>query len=622
MKHTARDDAAPSPDATLITPGKAASPLLQRVCNGLFRALSELTLPGENNEIAALTPARMAAYYRMLGEDFDPTFLETSPESLSQVYTVLGCLHTLAPTGTSPADPAWAPALLPSGFVRWQLVQCLLRPDIHAKCLQRAVEQFRPCDPATGARLPGIPDQALPSTPDRETTEWYRDQLKELEKSAVREHASPARDPSDRRRGRSPSPRQTTHRTRQSSPSSFSARPQPCYSNPRRFQQRQFSSTTAYARHAACDTDDSDVDSATDDDSDVDVPCSRRSRHPAYFPSMAQSDKLLPRLGLQHGSTKVCYEEEHARRHTVPLAAYSKKPAYGYEPKNAQYIYVMPKSTSPLRMYDDVPISKTRGSSGSSARSTASSSSSRSRRASSAYVSEDDSDSDYFRAPVRVSADVDVGVDVRAGDSRRPARSRAVSSQLPPRVAPPHGRSTSRDSQKRQSCQAKAPRSNMLRPEVYPSPSFSSASISSSSSSSTSSSSRFPAKSRRDGHEQISSRGRRLSRASPEEDDDDDDDDNDDGHGPVRTRNGSPHPIIVAKAYSDEYAIQAIARKPLVGTSHQDRRASCSSASSKSCSSTSSRRDGRSVQDWERQRGRPRSDWSSKLKDSIMARVL
>lgn len=124
-------------------------------------------------DIQTLTPAKLAAFYRLVGGDYDPLFLETSQSSLSFIYQSLGCFHSLQPE-KDPYNPPRTPALTPQGFVRWQTVQLLLGPVEHVPFLQEAVKRFDLTNPADGLAFPSIlPKEALPSQPDAEMVEWH-----------------------------------------------------------------------------------------------------------------------------------------------------------------------------------------------------------------------------------------------------------------------------------------------------------------------------------------------------------------------------------------------------------------------------------------------------------------
>lgn len=124
-------------------------------------------------DVDSLTPTKLAAFYRLVGGDYDPLFLETPHASLSFIYQSLGCFHVLQQEKTPYAPPS-VPALSPQGFVRWQTVQVLLEPDEHVSFLQNAVKRFEIINPADGALFPNLlPKEALPSRPDPEMIQWH-----------------------------------------------------------------------------------------------------------------------------------------------------------------------------------------------------------------------------------------------------------------------------------------------------------------------------------------------------------------------------------------------------------------------------------------------------------------
>ncbi len=131
-------------------------------------------------DIQTLTPAKLAAFYRLVGGDYDPLFLDTSQASLSFIYQSLGCYHTLQPE-KDPYTPPTIPALTPAGFVRWQTVQLLLEPEEHVPFLQEAVKRFDLTNPADGAPFPSIlPKESLPCQPDMEMVEWHENVAEKL----------------------------------------------------------------------------------------------------------------------------------------------------------------------------------------------------------------------------------------------------------------------------------------------------------------------------------------------------------------------------------------------------------------------------------------------------------
>ena len=137
----------------------------------------ELTI-SQNRHVApwdasCLTPLKLSRFYRLVGGNYDPLFLDTPWTSLSFIYQSLGCFHTLQP-GKDPYAAPSVPALTPEGFVRWQTVQVLLGPEEHVPFLQEAVKRFDLINPANSEPFPKtLPKEALPCEPDLEMTQWH-----------------------------------------------------------------------------------------------------------------------------------------------------------------------------------------------------------------------------------------------------------------------------------------------------------------------------------------------------------------------------------------------------------------------------------------------------------------
>ncbi|KAL8672490.1 MAG: hypothetical protein Q9168_003061 [Polycauliona sp. 1 TL-2023] len=140
--------------------------LLVSIANYIVPIPSHLGLP--EPELTFL-----AAFYRLVGGDYDPLFLETPKPSLSFIYQSMGCFHTLQPE----KDPYLAPdipTLTIQGFIRFQTIQLLLEPDLHASFLQNAVKRLDLVNPADGLPFPDrLPRHALPSRPDPEVVTWH-----------------------------------------------------------------------------------------------------------------------------------------------------------------------------------------------------------------------------------------------------------------------------------------------------------------------------------------------------------------------------------------------------------------------------------------------------------------
>ncbi|KAL9615364.1 MAG: hypothetical protein Q9167_000192 [Letrouitia subvulpina] len=165
----------------LIRPDKSPSPVFEQLLLGIANYI--VSKDGGIKQIPLLLSIchlcngliniMLAAFYRLVGGDYDLLFLETPRASLSFIYQSLGCYHTLQPE-KDPYSPPSTPALTPQGFVRWQTVQLLLEPDEHAPFLQEAVKRFDIVNPVDGIGFPSLlPRDALPSSPDRDMVTWH-----------------------------------------------------------------------------------------------------------------------------------------------------------------------------------------------------------------------------------------------------------------------------------------------------------------------------------------------------------------------------------------------------------------------------------------------------------------
>ncbi|KAJ5431822.1 hypothetical protein N7445_008320 [Penicillium cf. griseofulvum] len=130
----------------------------------------------DSNGTTDITPERLATFYRKVGGNYDPLFLETKAQALSFIYQSLGCFHSLQPSA-NPYEPPSIPSLLPNGFVRWQTIQLLMDPDEHSVYLQNAVNLWDIAG-VNGEPFPKtIPRDAFPSEPDPEMLEWHEGTL-------------------------------------------------------------------------------------------------------------------------------------------------------------------------------------------------------------------------------------------------------------------------------------------------------------------------------------------------------------------------------------------------------------------------------------------------------------
>ncbi|KAL2023499.1 hypothetical protein VTK56DRAFT_2495 [Thermocarpiscus australiensis] len=122
-----------------------------------------------------LTPAKLAAFYKSAGHDFDSFFVEMPHAAISTVYQGLGCQHMLLPSGDDFAAPC-IPALTVKGFVRWQAIQTLLGPQTQVPVLQFVVANWALKHPDTGTPLPvDLPSEAFPSETDPDTDRWHQE---------------------------------------------------------------------------------------------------------------------------------------------------------------------------------------------------------------------------------------------------------------------------------------------------------------------------------------------------------------------------------------------------------------------------------------------------------------
>ncbi|KAJ5782066.1 hypothetical protein N7457_003840 [Penicillium paradoxum] len=175
---------------TLINSDKSPAPLLEQLCLGIAQLMPTF----DSNGTSDITPERLAAFYRKVGGNYDPLFLETKTHALSFIYQSLGCFHSLQPSA-NPYEPPSVPSLLPNGFVRWQTIQLLMDPDEHSLYLQNAVSLWDIAD-ANGEIFPkSIPRDAFPSEPDPEMLEWHEGVSRRLEHDYLKKHAKHASPP-------------------------------------------------------------------------------------------------------------------------------------------------------------------------------------------------------------------------------------------------------------------------------------------------------------------------------------------------------------------------------------------------------------------------------------------
>ncbi|KAI6782377.1 uncharacterized protein J7T54_008463 [Emericellopsis cladophorae] len=144
---------------------------------------------GDKTEYS-LTPAKLAAFYKAVGGDYDALFVQNEHKSISWMWQITGCQHSLNPTDDDFAPPS-IPALTPRGFCRWESLEILLGPDEHVPFLQYAVKHFNLKHPETGALFPpNLPRTVFPQEPDPEVDRWHKHCAAQLNEAAAKEGAT------------------------------------------------------------------------------------------------------------------------------------------------------------------------------------------------------------------------------------------------------------------------------------------------------------------------------------------------------------------------------------------------------------------------------------------------
>lgn len=112
-------------------------------------------------------------------------FVNAPHESISYIWQVFGCQHTLEPTDNDFEQPS-IPALTLKGFVRWESIQILLAPEEHVPFVRYAVKNWHLKNLDTDEVFPrDIPATAFPSEPDPEITAWHAACGDKLKKEAT-----------------------------------------------------------------------------------------------------------------------------------------------------------------------------------------------------------------------------------------------------------------------------------------------------------------------------------------------------------------------------------------------------------------------------------------------------
>ncbi|KAK1998453.1 hypothetical protein LX36DRAFT_656533 [Colletotrichum falcatum] len=184
------DPKSPNYYGYLFSPDKAPTPILDSLLRAI--ALHIITDIGDKH-VQALTPQKLAAFYKAVGGDYDSLFIEMPHPAISYIWQVTGCQHTLQPSDDDFVPPS-VPALTLRGFVRWESIEILLSPEEHVPFIQHAVKHWNLKHPETGEPFPlGLPAEALPSQPDAGIEKWHKECAEKLRQAAAPqdESASP-----------------------------------------------------------------------------------------------------------------------------------------------------------------------------------------------------------------------------------------------------------------------------------------------------------------------------------------------------------------------------------------------------------------------------------------------
>ncbi|KAI5813693.1 hypothetical protein BZA77DRAFT_251198, partial [Pyronema omphalodes] len=143
---------------------------------GLLSSIAEYIENMEPRDVHFLSPDKLAAFYRQVGGDLDDFLIHTPPSRISEIYTTLGCAHSLQSPPNDDFQQPTIPVLSTRGFQTWQTIQLLLEPAEHVAYLQNAVETFELRDPETGEPFPKeIPADCFPTETDQVTFDWHEE---------------------------------------------------------------------------------------------------------------------------------------------------------------------------------------------------------------------------------------------------------------------------------------------------------------------------------------------------------------------------------------------------------------------------------------------------------------
>ncbi|KAL2063376.1 hypothetical protein VTL71DRAFT_5181 [Oculimacula yallundae] len=169
----------------LFEADKKPTKVLVALLRGIATYISESV---GNTDEKALTPDKLASFYKAVGGNYDSLFVDVPHPSISWIYASIGCQHTL--NQANDFSPPTVPALTPKGFVRWQSIEILLGPEEHVPFIQNAIRLFPIFNPLTGLPFPlPLPKEAFPIVPDPDIAKWHDQCAQEL-----RQRASPTED--------------------------------------------------------------------------------------------------------------------------------------------------------------------------------------------------------------------------------------------------------------------------------------------------------------------------------------------------------------------------------------------------------------------------------------------
>lgn len=152
--------------------------------DALLRAIARHVLVelGDKSD-AHLTPAKLAAFYKAVGGDYD-TLFDLPHSSISCIWQVTGCQHTLQPTDDD-FEPPSIPALTLRGFSRWESLEILLGPEEHVPYMQFAVRNWALKHPETGEDFPPfLPADVFPTEADVDVDRWHKSCAERLRNDA------------------------------------------------------------------------------------------------------------------------------------------------------------------------------------------------------------------------------------------------------------------------------------------------------------------------------------------------------------------------------------------------------------------------------------------------------